>query len=498
MPLVMKFRIVLVVLASAFCFGLSINQLRPSVAESNWLQFSTQPVQLPGLVSFKPLLTRDSVKRLGTGWRITLPEIADTAPLYVSAVATPDGEHDMVLVETMNGRVVAVDARNGETLWQTTPPSGPRWTTSSPAVDRERRFVFAYCLDGAIHKYDLTTGDEIRGTGFPAVATTKGEVEKGSSNIILATAANGETYLYMAMAAYPEPGDDGDYQGHLVTVNINTGERRLFNALCSDRTEMFDDSNGEGDCWASQAGMWARPAAVYDRLTDRIFVTTGNGAYDADAGGYNWGTSVVALHADGSADNGTPLDSYTPANHQQLTDDDLDLSSTALTLLPVTPRVPHLGVQSGKDGMIRLLNVDDLSGHRGPRHVGGELQILQLPQGGEVMTQPVAWRNPTTHVIWVFIANRSGVCGLRLIQSPAPHLVPVWSSISVQGTSPLLANGILFVAASNAFTALDPETGGVLWKDTSIGNIHWQSPIAVNRGIYLCDHEAALHFFHLQ
>jgi hypothetical protein len=28
---------------------------------------------------------------------------------------------------------------------------------------------------------------------------------------------------------------------------------------------------------------------VYDSVTDRIFLTTGNGAYDADRGGYNWG-----------------------------------------------------------------------------------------------------------------------------------------------------------------------------------------------------------------
>lgn len=494
----MKFRVVLVVLAITFCLGLSIDRLRPSVADNDWLQFSTRPVQVPGLLWFKPSLTRDSVKRLAVEWRITLPEIADTAPLYVSRVGMPDGDRDMVLVETMVGRVMAVDARNGEMLWQTTPPPGPRWTTSSPAVDPEGQFVFAYCLDGAIHKYDLRTGDEVRDGRFPAVATTKGEVEKGSSNIVLAKAANGETYLYMTLAAYPEPGDDGDYQGHLVTININTGEKRVFNALCSDRTEIFDDSNAEGDCEAKQAGIWARSAVVYDPLTDHVFVTTGNGTFDADTGGYNWGTSVVALRADGSSDNGTPLDSYTPENHQQLTDDDLDLSSTTVALLPTFPRQPHVGVQSGKDGNIRLLNLDDLSGRRAPRNLGGELQIVRVPQGGAVMTQPVAWRNPTTHATWVFIANQRGVSGLRLSPSHTPYLEPRWSTTTVRGTSPMLANGMLFVAASNAITALDPETGEVLWQDTSIGNIHWQSPIMVNRGLYLADHQNSLYCYRLQ
>src|SRR5437588_865101 len=84
-----------------------------------------------------------------------------------------------------------------------------------------------------------------------------------------------------------------------------------------------------------------RAAAVYHSTTDRIFVTTGNGAYDADQGGYNWGTSVVALRPDGSTDGGTPLDSWTPWNYQTLTDIDADLSSTTIAILPI-PRRAHL------------------------------------------------------------------------------------------------------------------------------------------------------------
>src|SRR6185369_11622466 len=107
-------------------------------------------------------------------------------------------------------------------------------------------------------------------------------------------------------------------------------------------------------------------------------------------GGFNWGSSIVALRPDGSTDAGTPLDSYTPKNYRQLNDEDLDLSSTTIVILPVSRRLgplPRLGVQSGKDGLLRLLDLGNLSGAGGPRNLGGELQVISLPQGGAVLTQ---------------------------------------------------------------------------------------------------------------
>src|SRR5213079_584258 len=126
-----------------------------------------------------------------------------------------DGVRDLVIVETTVGRVVAYDAHSGEMAWHTEPPAGPRWTTSAPAIDPRTRYVFAYCLDGFIHRYGIGDGEEITGDGWPVLLTKKGGVEKGSSNIIIATARDQHTYLYMSIAAYPEPGDDGDYQGHM-------------------------------------------------------------------------------------------------------------------------------------------------------------------------------------------------------------------------------------------------------------------------------------------
>jgi outer membrane protein assembly factor BamB len=465
--------------------------------KSNWLQFSTRSVDGPAsAVSITP----ENISDLHVSWTISLPEIVDSAPLYASNVMTDDGPRDLLIVETMIGRVVAYDARDGKIVWHTEPPAGPRWTTSAPAIDPRAQSVYAYCLDGRIHRYALSDGAEITGDGWPVLITKKGDVEKGSSNIAIATARNGQTYLYMTIAAYPEPGDDGDYQGHLVTVSLHDGAVHVFNALCSDRDMIFDAGGGDGDCGQQQAGIWARTAAAYDGVTDRVFVTTGNGAFDADQGGFNWGTSVVALRPDGSTDGGTPLDSWTPWNYQALTDDDADLSSTTIAILP-TPRraaLPRLGVQSGKDGTLRLLNLGDLSGTGGPRAVGGELQAVGVPQGGGVFTQPATIFDAASGGARVFIANHRGVSAMQLVPNPDPHLETMWISNDIKGTSPVLANGLLYVAGSGAVAAFDSSTGAMKWGDTSIGAIHWQSPIVVNGRLFLCDQGAKLYAYTLQ
>jgi outer membrane protein assembly factor BamB len=459
----------------------------PGITPKNdWLQFSTASVE-----TSRRAITTKNVDRLALRWRSSLPEGCDGSPVYVNNIFTRDGSlHDLVIVSTTIGRVLALDARDGQIVWQTTPAEGPRWTTSSPAIDPARRFVFAYGLDGNVHKYAIESGREITGKRWPAKVTLKPEVEKGSSNITIAVARDGHTYLYMPVAAYPDPGDDGNYQGHLVTIDIENGEQRVFNALCSDRTFHFDWEPPH-NCNETQAGIWARSGAVYEPMTDRIFVTTGNGDFDADRGGFNWGSSVVALRPDGSTDGGTPLDSYTPDDFQFLTEQDLDLSSTTIEILPRANwrTFPPLGVQAGKDGRLRLLNLSDLSGTRGPRQVGGELQLVDLPEGGAVMTQPRAWLDPMTLRTWLYVTNDRGTVAYRLTTGADPQLEQRWTS-NAGGTTPVVSNGVVFIASAGVFTALDARSGKLLWDDATLGDVHWQSPILVNGMVYVaCDTE---------
>ena len=453
------------------------------------LQFNCEPE--PSKVS------KDNVGQLALAWQIKLEDIADTAPVYVSAAPTILGERDIVIVTTMGGHLIAVDANDGSIVWSAAPPNGPRWTTASPVVDPNREYVYAYGRDGYVHRHMLFDGTEVKGDGWPQLVTLKPEGEKCSSALSVVTTKSGQSYLYATIAGYPE-GDNIDYQGHLVAIDLATGKQNVFNALCSDRTTHFGAGNNASNCRALQAGIWARAGAVYDPVTDRTYITTGDGAYDADQGGFNWGSSVLALRPDGTTDGGTPLDSFTPSDYQQLNDEDLDLSSTTIAILQIdkAQEVGRLAVQGGKDGRLRLLDLNDLSGQGGPRHVGGELQNIAVAMPAGIFTRPATWLAPDG-TSWVFVTNFRGISAYSLvIDDSGPHLDLRWQRAG-GGSSPIIDSGVLFYARDHEVRALDPESGKILWSDPSSGNIHWESPIFVNDTLYLPDHENGLSAYRL-
>ena len=457
----------------------------------DWPQFGFDSAH-SGNNPLETSVSRANVGSLARVFSVALPEIADGAPVLASGVPTAAGARNLLFVTTKAGRVVALDGHSGATVWSTTPPSGPKYTTSSPALDPSRQFVYGYALDGFVHKYGIADGLEVTTGGWPELTTLKPDVEKGSSALGFAT-AGAETYLYMPNGGYP--GDQGDYQGHDTAIRLSDGSQKVFNTLCSDRTVHFDESGGANDCPHVQSAVWARPGVVYDARTGRIYGVTGNGEFDGNAGGHEWGDTVFAITPDGAGSGGNPLDTYTPTNFQDLDDSDLDLGSTAPALLPISDtRIAHaLAVQSGKDGQLRLLDLSNLSGQGGPGHVGGEIQILPLPHGGPVLTQPAVWTNPSDGSVWVFVANGAAINGLQVVVDGSGHptLVSRWT-VGTMGSSPIVANGMVFVAGSGRIAALDPTTGSTLWSDSGIGGIHWESPILANGVLYITDESSRL------
>jgi outer membrane protein assembly factor BamB len=297
-------------------------------------------------------------------------------------------------------------------------------------------------------------------------------------------------------------GDAGDYQGHLTTINLTSGTQHVFNALCSDKVDVhFAAAPSAPDCHVRGGGIWARAGVVYVRETDRIYLTTGNGPFAPAR--HAWGESVLALHPDGTGVRGTPLDSYTPANYAALNATDHDMGSTAPALVPTLARsrIRHLAVQGDKDGKLRLLNLDDLSGHGRPGDVGGEVgTVIRVPQGEGVLAQPVVWVDPRDSSTWVFVGTKLGLSGLRLTVDAGtprswggtPRFTVMWSTTTITSTSPLVANNILYSASSGHIRALDPTSGHLLWQDTSIGPVHMSSPIIANGVLYVADESHGL------
>ncbi|MEP6484663.1 MAG: PQQ-binding-like beta-propeller repeat protein [Rudaea sp.] len=447
---------------------------------------------------------------------------SDAAPIYLSGVVTPSGTKNVLYVVTTNGTLLALDAgaaadNQGNidaVLWSHQPSTQQtnEGTSGSPAIDPNRQFVYAYALDGKVHKYKVGDGTETVAGGWPQVATAKPSAEKGASALAFSTPPGGTNYLYHVTNGYD--GDGGDYQGHVTTINLSSGAQTVFNVMCSNLmnthfvnngTPKVDDCNilgGPGPGRAGQmGGIWGRPGTIYDAQTNRILIATGNGIFDANvAGNFEWGDSVLALNPDGSGSGmGFPVDSYTPSEYATLYGNDTDLGSTAPAILPSTSaQFPHLAIQSGKDHCVRLINLDDMSGAGGPAHTGGELNAAtscstDAISSHVVFPQPAVWVNPVDHSTWAYVVSHSGaIQAYQLNVTGTPSLTKKW--VGAAGRSPVIAGRTLYYVSGNAVLALDTLTGTQLWSGP-IGSTHWQSPIIVNHHVYVADSSAKLWSF---
>ena len=457
---------------------------------------------------------------------IALTHQTDSAPIFLGGVSTASGTKDLLFINSLDGTIVAKDASNGATVWshQPTVASGSNpalaqgGATGSPAVDPAHQFVFHYGLDGKIHKYTVGDGTETLSGGWPQVSTAKPDQEKGASAMAIAVTPSG-TFLYSVNNGYD--GDGGDYQGHLTTINLATGAQTVFNSECSNLTIHFVNNGitsgpNQNDCASVQNGIWGRPGAIYDPGTNRVFITTGNGPYNANSGGKDWGDSVLALNPNGTGSGGgLPVDSYTPTTYGDqftgLQGTDADLGSVSIALVPAPVGTAaaylHLGVQAGKDGCIRLINLANMSGQGAPAHTGGELDAKDLPGGShcatgddgpEIKPQPAVWVNPADGSSWVYVMsyfNGSAAYKIALDGAGKPSLAQQWTATG--GSSPLIANGTLYYLTGNRVVALNALSGASIWTGASMGGTHWQSPILVNGRIYAIDNTSKLWAFQL-
>jgi hypothetical protein len=124
------------------------------------------------------------------------------------------------------------------------------------------------------------------------------------------------------------------------------------------------------------------------------------------------------------------LGNFTPTNNAELSSRDLDIGSTSPVLLP-----DGLVAQGGKDGLIRLIRIQTLSGTM--PHTGHELQTVSTPSGGRLFTAPAVWRH--NGETWMIDADGGGTAAWTL---NGGRLVEKWKN-SNGGTSPVIAGDLL-------------------------------------------------------
>ena len=100
----------------------------------------------------------------------------------------------------------------------------------------------------------------------------------------------------------------------------------------------------------------------------------------------------------------------------------------------------------------------------------------------------MTWRDPASGITSICVTNSEALLAFNVVEhaDKSLELVQTWS-FNNGGSSPVLANGVLYYAAVSHLYAIDPSNGSLLWQNTQIGPIHWQTPTVVNSSLYICD-----------
>jgi hypothetical protein len=401
----------------------------------------------------------------------TTDGIAHASPLYVANVNIPSvGIRNVVYVATEHDSVYAfdADAPGGNPLWKvsfinpaagiTTVPNGDTGEccditpeigiTGTPVIDTTTNtlYVVAKTKEGTntywqrLHALDITTGAEkfggpvivqasISGTGVGSSGGTLPFSQLHQNQRTALVLNNGVVYF-----GFGSHGDYQPYHGWLFGYNATT----LQQVLVYSSTR-----NGEG------GGIWLSGGAPVIDANNNFFFATGDGAFDANTGGVDFGDSFIKLSA-----TGTVLDYFTPHNEGQLDTNNLDLDAGGLILLPDQPGAhPHLLVSAGKDGSIFLVDRDNMT-HFNTTDQNPQTLFNIFPFGTPLpgnYSSPVYFNGavyfaPVADVLQMFKLNNGLLTAAPTSTSPEAYAYPGGAlSISANGNT----NGILWAVQKN-------------------------------------------------
>jgi uncharacterized protein (TIGR03437 family) len=394
-------------------------------------------------------------------------------PLYLPSLAIPGkGIHNVVFIATAHDTVYAFDADsnsgpNTAPLWQVSLAGAPGerplnvsdvlgcttmtpeiGITATPVIDKDAGTLFVVAVtirDGSfvhrLHALDIATGRERAGS--PAVIdafvdgtgdgfSTAGVpfhpyLQKNRAGLLL---VNGVVYT-----AWTSHCDTGPYHGWIIG----------YDAKDLHQVAVFNSSpNGwQGSFWMGGAAPAADPEG-------NMYVVSGNGIFNADTNGTEFGDSILKLSTAGGL---TIADYFTPFNQLVLNRTDTDLGSGGAVLLPDSAgsnQHSHLLISAGKEGRIYLLDRDQM----GHFNAAGDSQIVQSLEGaiGPLYGSPAYFNNTVYFAAAKDTLKAFSLSGGKLGTTPVsqssqafyyPGAIP---TISADGTS----NGIVWLVEGAA------------------------------------------------
>jgi hypothetical protein len=371
----------------------------------------------------------------GKRWSCPLDGAAYAQPLYVANLAIGGGTHNVLFVVTMNDSIYAFDADNPGCVayWHVSfinPSAGI--TTQSSAAATCRDVLSGYGISGT------PVIDPVAKTIYLVAATTEnGTNYQRLHALSLATGA--EQAHSPAVIQSTVPGNGGVGGDTSVTFNPLFQNQRLGLALTAGGVVIGWSSHCDNTAWpwhgwimlynatsltwtatflstpnGSAGGIWMSGGAPALDSEGNMFLSTGNGSFDATSGvtkppapNNDYGESFVNL----SPTTLAVQDFYTPSQNVAWTENDLDLSSSGITVLPdgVGPTAhPNVLAASDKQGHLWMIDRSRMSGFS--PGADNTVQYLSLPNATNCLNvdQQCIYASPAYWSGTVYIAVEYG------------------------------------------------------------------------------------------
>jgi hypothetical protein len=142
----------------------------------------------------------------------------------------------------------------------------------------------------------------------------------------------------------------------------------------------------------SDAGIWMSGGAPSVDSDGNMYFLTGNGTFDANTGGSDYGDSTVKL----STSPALAVASYfTPADQANLEGGDTDHGAGGAAILVDQPGGPHphLVIGGGKEGNMFLLSRDNLGGYGGNANPVDSNAVQKFSIGNGIFATAAFWNN---------------------------------------------------------------------------------------------------------